>query len=39
VTRDFPWATLLFVCVAAVFLIIGVRRAFAGGTRLLSKIG
>ena len=38
VTRDFPWATLLFVCVAAVFLIIGVRRAFARGSRLSSKI-
>jgi len=29
VTRDFPWANLLLFAVAATFLLIGVRRAFA----------
>ena len=28
-TRDFPWASLLIFAVAAVLLVIGVRRAFA----------
>ena len=38
VTRDFPWAPLLLFAVAAVFLFLGVRRAFAPGRRLRSKI-
>ncbi|HEX5873060.1 MAG TPA: hypothetical protein VFY60_00340 [Pyrinomonadaceae bacterium] len=29
VTRDFPWANLLIFAVAAVFLIMGLRRGFA----------
>src|SRR2546425_2875744 len=29
VTRDFPWANLLIFALAAVLLLIGVRRAFA----------
>ena len=38
ITRDFPWATLLLYVVAAVLLVIGVRRAFASGGALKSKI-
>ena len=30
VTRDFPWANLLLFGIAAVFLFIGVRRAWTG---------
>ena len=37
VTRDFPWANLLLFLVAAVLLIVGLRRAFAGDRRR-SKI-
>jgi flagellar biosynthesis component FlhA len=37
-TRDFPWATLLLYGVAAVLLVVGVRRAFASGRALKSKI-
>ena len=37
VTRDFPWANLLLFLVAAVFLIVGVRRAFRSDRRR-SKI-
>lgn len=29
VTRDFPWANLLLFALAAVFLVLGIRRAFA----------
>lgn len=29
-TRDFPWANLLLFALAAVLLVIGLRRAFAG---------
>jgi hypothetical protein len=29
VTRDFPWANLLLFAIAAGFLVVGVRRAFA----------
>ena len=29
VTRDFPWANLLLFALAAVFLVLGMRRAFA----------
>jgi hypothetical protein len=38
VTRDFPWANILIIAIAAVLLIIGLRRAFARGSRLRSKI-
>ena len=38
ITRDFPWATLLMLGVAAVFLFIGIRRAFEPGRRLGGKI-
>lgn len=31
VTRDFPWANLLLFALAAVLLVVGVRRAFASG--------
>ena len=37
-TRDFPWATLLLFAVALVFLVVGLRRAFQPGRRLISKI-
>ena len=37
VTRDFPWANLLLFLVAAVLLIVGLRRAFASDRRR-SKI-
>lgn len=30
-TRDFPWANLLIFLIAAVFLVMGVRRGFASG--------
>ena len=33
VTRDFPWANLLLLAVAVMFLFIGIRRAFAPGRR------
>jgi hypothetical protein len=38
VTRDFPWANLLLFAVAAVLLVVGVRRAFAPERRLWSKV-
>src|SRR6267143_1160021 len=40
VTRDFPWANLLLFAVAALLLLVGVRRAFAPDRRhpTLSKI-
>lgn len=38
VTRDFPWASLLLFGVAAVLLLVGIRRAFAPERRLGSKI-
>ena len=37
-TRDFPWVTLLMLAVAALFLFIGIRRAFEPGRRLGGKI-
>lgn len=37
-TRDFPWANLLLFVIAILLLFIGVRRAFAPGRRLVSKI-
>ena len=39
ITRDFPWANLLLFGIAAVLLMIGVRRAFAPDRRRMSKIG
>ena len=40
VTRDFPWANLILFALAAVLLLVGVRRAFAPGRPRpkLSKI-
>jgi hypothetical protein len=38
VTRDFPWANLLLFALAAALLGVGVRRAFAPGMRVKSKI-
>ena len=38
ITRDFPWVNLLLFAIAAVLLFFGVRRAFAPGRRLISKI-
>jgi hypothetical protein len=38
ITRDFPWANLLLFGIAAVFLLLGVRRAFAPDRRWISKI-
>lgn len=37
-TRDFPWASLLLFGVAAALVLVGLRRAFAPGRRLKSKI-
>ena len=38
-TRDTPWVNVLLLVVALIFLILGIRRAFSPGRRLLSKIG
>ncbi len=38
VTRDFPWVNLLLFGIAAALLFVGVRRAFARGRGLISKI-
>lgn len=38
VTRDFPWANLLLFAIAVVLLFLGIRRSFAPGRSLLSKI-
>lgn len=40
VTRDFPWANLLIFAIAAVFLVMGLRRGFASDRphRLRSRI-
>ncbi len=38
VTRDFPWANLLIFGVAAVLLLVGLRRAFAADRRRSSRI-
>jgi hypothetical protein len=38
VTRDFPWANLLLFAGAAVFLIVGLRRAFGQPTLYRGKI-
>jgi hypothetical protein len=37
-TRDFPWANIALFLVADVLLMVGMRRAFAQGRHLLSKI-
>jgi hypothetical protein len=37
VTRDFPWANLLLIAVAVVFLFLGVRRAFKPDRSKKSK--
>ena len=37
-TRDFPWVNLLLFILAFALLFIGLRRAFAPGRRLISKI-
>src|ERR1700674_3722932 len=39
ITRDFPWANLLLFGIAAVLLVLGLRRAFAPDRRRMSKIG
>lgn len=39
VTRDFPWANLLLFGIAAVLLVVGIRRAFAPDRSRKSKIG
>lgn len=37
-TRDFPWANLILFALAAVLVLVGLRRAFAPDRRRLSKI-
>jgi len=39
VTRDFPWANLLLVVLALVFLFLGLKRAFKPDRSKKSKIG
>lgn len=38
ITRDFPWANLLLFGIAAVLLLIGLRRAFAGERPRRSQV-
>lgn len=38
-TRDFPWANLALFLLAAVLLILGIRRGFAAGRPRRAKIG
>lgn len=38
VTRDFPWANLVLFGIAIVLLFFGIRRSFAPGRSLVSKI-
>ena len=38
ITRDFPWGSLVIFVIAAVFLFVGLRRAFAADRPLKSKI-
>ena len=38
ITRDFPWAPLLLFGLAAAFLLVGIRRAFAGDRPRRSKV-
>jgi len=37
-TRDFPWANIALFVIADLFLVLGIRRAFAPGRRWFSKI-
>src|ERR1044071_6008534 len=37
-TRDFPWANFILFAIADVLIVIGVRRAFRPGRRVISKI-
>jgi hypothetical protein len=37
-TRDFPWANLLLFVIAAVLLVVGIRRAFAPDRGRWSKV-
>lgn len=37
-TRDFPWANLILFAIAEIFIVIGVKRAFAPERRILSRI-
>ena len=37
-TRDFPWANLVLFVIAFVLLFFGVRRAFAPGRRVISRV-
>ncbi len=37
-TRDFPWANFILFAIAEVLIVIGVKRAFAPGRRVFSKI-
>jgi hypothetical protein len=39
ITRDLPWANFVLFAVAAVLLILGIRRGFRAGGGLASKIG
>ena len=38
-TRDFPWANILLFVIAAIFLFVGVRRAFGSERGWFAKIG
>lgn len=37
-TRDFPWANIILFAIAELFVVMGIRRAFAPGRRTLSKV-
>ena len=37
-TRDFPWANFIIFAFAEALILIGVKRAFAPGRRILSKV-
>ncbi len=37
-TRDFPWANFVIFAISDIFIVIGIRRAFAPGRHVLSKI-
>ena len=39
ITRDFPWANLILFMIAAAFLFVGVRRAFAPDGSRIAKVG
>ena len=39
ITRDFPWANLILCMIAAAFLFVGIRRAFAPDRSRLVKVG